>query len=563
MFQFIRRHQAIGLIFIGIVIVSFVIFFSPNQGGGTRMPAGSLGSIGGRPIEREEYLSALKEARLTYFLRNQGQWPSGRAGGDWDERREVTSRLFLLDEAKRLGVSVTDEVAAARILDLPFLNDERTGGFSRTAYDRFLQVILEDGGLNRQDFEQFMRNEVAIEHLVNVAGTSGALVTPREAEARYRVGNDRYAGKLVYFSATNYLSVVDLSPTNVLQFYSNRVAAYRIPERVQVRYVKFAATNFTADVDKDLASNTNLAAILDAQYAQRGADSFRDATGNVKTAEAAKEEIREELRRGLALNVARRKANEFANRLYQMEPGAESLTRLGQETSMEVGTSTPFTQNGVPMGLGVNLEFTRKAFALSAEEPFATPFVGEDGVYVFAFEARIPSEVRPFEEVEASVTDAVRRTESRAGAEAAGRGFAEAAAAALSQGKDFEAIAREAGFQAVVLTNFSSETSGLAELPTRLTLGEVLRVAADLQPGKVSPFTPGGEGGFVLCLDSREPVPAEKVQQELPGFLTQQRQFGRFAAFSEWERKRFAVADIRMPGSGSNTNAPGAATPSN
>lgn len=558
MFQFIRKHQAIGLIFIGIVIVSFVIFFSPNQGGGPgRLPAGALGSIGGRPIGLEEYRAAAKEARLTYMLRNQGQWP-GRSGRDWDESREAVNRLFLLDEAKRLGVVVSDEVAAARILELPFLNDERTGGFSRPAYDRFLEVIRNEGGLTRADFEQFMRHEVSLEHLVNVGGMSGSLVTPREGEARYRSGNDVYSGALVHFSASNYLASVNLSPTNLLQFYSNRVAAYRIPERLQVRYVKFALSNHLAEADQQLLTRSNLSALVEAQYAQRGADSYRDASNNVMTPEAAKEEIQGEFRKGLALNEARKKANEFANRLYQMEGSAESLTKLSEETGMTVQTTAPFTQNSVPFDLAVNAEFTRKAFGLSADEPFATPFLGEDGVYVFAFDKRIPSEVRPFQEVEAAVTEAVRRTESRAGAEAAGRAFAEAATAALAQGKAFEAFATEAGMTSIVLTNFSSQTQSLAELPMRLTVGELLSVAGEMQAGKVSSFTPAADGGFVLFLESRNPVSEEEVTSKLPDFLAQQRQFGRFSAFMEWERKRFIAADVRVPGAAGMTNAPAA-----
>ncbi|MGE4180799.1 MAG: SurA N-terminal domain-containing protein, partial [Limisphaerales bacterium] len=543
MFQFIRKHQAIGLIFIGIVIVSFVIFFSPNQGGQAGgMPKGALGSINGRPIDRAEYIAAMKEARVTYMLRNNGQWP-GRSGRDWDEGREVLNRLFLLDEAQRLGVVVADDVVAERIRELPFLNDERTGGFSRPAYDRFLAMLQTEGGLSRSDFEQFMRHEVALEHLVQVGGMSGSLMTPREAEARYRIGSDRYTGRLVYFSSTNHLATVNLSQTNLLQFYSNRVAAYRIPERIQVRYVKFAVSNYLAEADQELASNTNLTAMVEAQYTQRGADSFRDAGNNVKPAEVAKEEIRGEFRKGFALNLGRTKANEFANRLYQMEPTAESLTRLATETGMTAESSPPFTQGSIPIGLAVNTEFTRKAFALSAEEPFATPSIGEDGVYVFAFERTIPSEVRPFQDVEASVIEAVRRTESRAAAEEAGRKFADAAAAAVAGGKAFEAFATEAGFQSLAVTNFSNETRVLDGLPSRLTVGELVRVAADLTPSKVSPFTPAADGGFVLHLESREPVPDETVKEALPEYLTQQRLYGRYAAFSDWERKRLAVAD--------------------
>lgn len=173
MFHFFRKHQALALIFIGIVIVSFVIFFSPNQkmGRGGMMDGGALGTINGRLVERGEYFEALREAELGHRLRT-GEWPS-RGSRDWDETRDVIQRLTLLDAAERLGVRVTDEVAAARIVELPFLQDEKTGVFSRAAYDQLL-AFIQQHGLTRVDFERFMRHEVAINHLVQLSGMSGA-----------------------------------------------------------------------------------------------------------------------------------------------------------------------------------------------------------------------------------------------------------------------------------------------------------------------------------------------------------------------------------------------------
>lgn len=550
MFQFIRRHQAIGLVFIGIVIVSFVIFFSPNQGGHTGVPRGALGTINGRPIERGEYLSAVKESRLSHMLR-EGNWP-GRGNRAWDEQREVIDRLFLLDQAAQLGVQVTDEVAAARILELPFLRDERTGTFNRAAYDQFLELILREEGITRSDFEQFMRHEVALQHLVQLGGLSGTLVPPQEAESRYREANDQFGARLVVFSATNYLAQVNLDPANVAQYYSNRLAEYRIPERVQVRYVKFAATNFLNEADQLLVSNTNLLQGLDAEYERRGPDSFRDAQGNPLSADAAKAEIREDFRQRLALDAARKKANEFANRLYQRDAKVESLTELAAESGLEALVSMPFDQFRPPADLRVPSTFNRAAFALSVDEPFATPVVGEDGVFVYAFERRVPSEIQPLEIVRERVIESLKRTESRSLAEAAGRQFATSVSNALAQGKSFDETVTEAGLQTVAITNFSRGTTMLpGGLSPRITVSELLRVAEETQVGKPGGFTPAADGGFVLLLESRSPVPDEEVKREAPEFLKQLRQFGRFSAFMEWQRKRLASSDVRMPGGGS------------
>lgn len=560
MFQFIRKHQAIGLIFIGIVIVSFVIFFSPNatdRGGG--LDDGALGAIGGEPIRRSDYIQAAKEARLTYMLRD-GNWPD-QGGRGWNETEEVFNRLFLLSEAKRLGIAVTDAVAAARIVELPFLKDEKTSAFSRAGYDQFLALLQQQNGMTRADFEQFMRHEVALQHLVQLGGLSGSLVTPREAEARYRGANEQYAGQVVVFTPSNYLGQVNLSATNLTQYYSNRMAEYRTPERVIVRYVRFAATNFQAEADEKLAANTNLTAILESEYTRRGAEAFRDAQNQPISAEAAKAQLREEFRKSLALDAGRKKANEFANKLYQMDPKAESLTQLANENQLSVQTSQPFDQFRPPLDMRVPQTFNAQAFKLSAEEPFATPLVGEDGVYVFALENRIPSETQPFEVVQARVTEAVRRTESRALAEKAGREFVASASVALAGGKTFEAAATEAGFKVVTVTNISAKAPPVADLPPRITMDQLLRVAQETAPGSIAPFTAGFDGGFVLFVQSRSEAADDAVKAALPEYLTQSRQFGRFTAFSEWEKRRFALADVRKPGGGGATNAPAASTP--
>lgn len=546
MFQFIRKHQAIGLIFIGIVIVSFVIFFSPNQNSDGPGPGGSFGSVDGRPVSRQEYMEVRGEVRLARMLRDGGNWPSESRG--FDEFKEVMNRLFLMGEAKRLGVVVTDDVAAGRILELPFLRDEKSNAFSRAAYEQFLAMIRKDGGLSQAGFEQFMRNEVAIQHLVMVGGMSGSLVSPREAEARYKSSNEQYAGQLVMFSASNFLAQVNLDPANITQYYSNRLADYRIPERVVVRYVKFAATNFFAEADQVIGSNTNLASAIEAEYARQGAEAFKDAQGKDLSADEGKAQIKDQYRRRVALESARKKANEFANRLYQLDAVSDSLNKLATESGLTVQTSSPFTQMQPPFEMRVPATFSRSAFALSAEEPFATPVAGEEAVFVFAFDHRIPSEIQPFETVKDRVAIFYRQSESRALADKAGRDFATKAALALEAGKTFEAAATEAGLKVVALTNFSRNVPSLPELGPRLTVSELLRTAEEVPVGKVAPFAPAADGGYVLFIQARNSAPAEQMSKELPEFLSQLRQYGRYTAFNEWEKRRFLAADIRGPG---------------
>ena len=80
------------------------------------------------------------------------------------------------------------------------------------------------------------------------------------------------------------------------------MAEYRLPERVQVNYVKWAATNFLAEADKELGKITNLSQRLETAYFQKGGtNEYKDETGKPLSIEAAKNKIKEEERHQIAL----------------------------------------------------------------------------------------------------------------------------------------------------------------------------------------------------------------------------------------------------------------------
>ena len=121
MFVFIRKHQTWGLIFIGLVIISFVVFFSPyaklqGRGGGGR---GDYGSIDGKAISSDEYFQALKEAKLEYLLRYR-TWPEEDSANrqlGFDSVKQAMNRLFLLKELKDHDIEASDRAVANQIAD--------------------------------------------------------------------------------------------------------------------------------------------------------------------------------------------------------------------------------------------------------------------------------------------------------------------------------------------------------------------------------------------------------------------------------------------------------------
>ena len=288
MFGTIRKHQNwLWLIIIAVIIVSFVIFFSPDaKWSGSRRAAGAfnVGSINGRPIGRDEFMEAYAEAKLNEFFRNNGKWPGTEEGSQQGLQRNAVYRVFLVKKLREMGIEVS-ETAVARVAH------DRIGNYPLASFEK---DHLQQGGVTLADFERFIRHETGIQQLIGVTALSAKLLNPAEAEILYRKENQELATELAVFSSSNYLDKVTVTPATVSQFYSNRLALYRLPERIQVSYVAFTASNFLAEADKQVAQNTNFNALVDELYLKQGTNFFKGTNGLALAETAAKEKIRQE-----------------------------------------------------------------------------------------------------------------------------------------------------------------------------------------------------------------------------------------------------------------------------
>lgn len=547
MFATIRRHQKwfwAGII--AVVIPSFVVFFTPDaslRGGGAKA---SFGSINGRTISQDEFAQAYHEAELRYLF-SYGTWPgreeASRSG--FDLERETRNRILLLDLIASNKIHVSNEAAAAWIANA--FRDRRERVFRLDSYNQFIKKTLQEKGIRERDFERFAHHEVAIQQLVNIYGLNGRLVTPQEAENLFRHEHDEFQTEAAVFSATNYLASVTLNPAAISQFYTNRLSAYRIPERVQVSYIKFDVTNNLADADQQLARQTNLTQIINGLYQQQGENYFTGPDGKPLPEAEAKVKIKDQLRHEFALQAARKKAGTFAVELFKITPQKEENLSLMASNQYKVVITEPFSEFEGPKNLLVMENFTRAAFKLTPEEPFAPPINGEDGVYIIALHKKLAAEFPTFEAVKDKVTEDYRRTQALSIARQNGIKFYETATNAITHGKTFADICKEAKVSPLTVPNFSLSTRSLTTLDDRLDLSALKEQASKLQPGKFGTFMMSRDGGFVLYLRGIEPVGETVVKADLPEFLKSMRQSRMYEAFGSWMNQQIAEARLTAP----------------
>ena len=528
----IRKHSKwLWWIIAALTVISFLYWGAsvPTRNGGGVIGGSGFGSLYGHKITQADYIGARNEFYLFYWFRNH-EWPDRNPNiKEKDLEEQIYLRLMLTKKAEDLGVSVTAEAAAAVAGDM--LRSLGSNGQS-VPIDEFVKRVLQPKGLTADDFERFSRSDVAIEQLVKTLGLTGTFITPQEATAAYQRDHQQVSAQIVFFSATNYLSRVAVTPEIVAQFYTNFLAQYRLPDRVQVSYVEFNLSNYLDQARAKLAK-TNLDAIVDANYRQLGPDFFPDA----KTPEAAKAKIRENLFQQEALAEAKVQANEFANALFNVNPlRAENLATVAKQKGLTVRLTTPFSSHQYfgPDEFVPPDTFIKAAFALTAEDPLAGPIPGSYSYYVMALAKQLPTEIPSLDQIRDRVTQDFRTMQATMIAQHTGTNFASGLASQLMAGHGFASVCIAAGLHPEVLPQFSLSTQELPELGGRAAITQLKQATFATPAGQASGFEETEDGGFIVYVQSRLPVDTKSVSADLPQYTANLRHQRQSEAFNEW-----------------------------
>jgi len=526
----IRKHSKWLWWFIaGLTIISFIYWGAgPSRiGGGGGRASGDFGTIYGRQVSQQDYVDARNEFYIFYRL-NYNQWPDKNPNLPRNDlEREIYIHLLFDLKAADLGIQISDETAAQ-------VAAEMLRSFGRNGQpvppDVFVKQFLQPEGLTADDFKRYVRHYLIIQQLVQTMGLPGELITPQAAAAEYEREHREFSVQAVFFSASNYLSAVTVTPAAAAEFYTNYLAAYRLPDRVQVSYVEFNVSNYLAQAKAEWA-RTNFEDVVEANYRQLGPDYFPD----VKSPEAAKAKIRELLIRNRALADANQSASVFASALFAVEPvKPENLATVAKQKGLTVHLTAPFAGTYGPEEFDAPPEFTRTAFELTPDEPLAGPVAGPGAVYILALVKQLPSEIPAFDEIHARVLQDYRLHEATGLAQGDGTNFCLKATVQMAAGKTFAQVAVAAGLQPQALPPFSLSTRDLPELGDRAELNQLKQAAFTTPVGHVSGFVDTGNGGFVLYVQSRLPVEQAAMNAQMPQFTAQLRHAQQDDAFNEW-----------------------------
>ncbi|MGO4523960.1 SurA N-terminal domain-containing protein [Microvirga sp. 2MCAF35] len=369
--------KAIATIFFGALIVSFAIW---GIGDIFRVtPASTVAEVGSTKITvdqvRNAYTNELQ--RLGRQFRTVISPEQARAYG-LDQRviSNLVTEAVMAEQAKKMGLSVSDQLVAASIMNNPAFKGG-DGQFNRALFDQALRNV----GLSEAGFVQEQRSAMVRLHLAEaIAGDVNVPMAAKEALHRY--GTERRAASYLLLTPAMAGDIPAPTAEQLQTFFNERRSAFRAPE---YRAVSVLALDAAAIAKPDSVSEADARQAYEQQKAKYGTPERRTIQqitfASQEEAEAAAAKIKE----GTTFDAVAAERNVSAQ-------------------DLELGT---FTKTEMLDQAVADAAFTLEQNAVSA------PIAGRFGPVLVRVTQIQPESVRPFEEVAGELRQVVAQDRAK------------------------------------------------------------------------------------------------------------------------------------------------------
>ena len=235
MFLFFRKNKEavkkyLLIFFLGIVSLSMVVVMAPLPTTDTSTPQGNvLASVSG---------SSITSSDLDQMIRDRFR----NSPMNFDKRMiplvapsildQMVTEQILLQQAKKLGVEVSDQELLKALEAIPWLYPE--GNF--VGADRAAEMVAENTGKSLGQFEDLLRDSLMEEKIRSIV-SDGVQVTPAEVQAEFQKRNTKAKIDYVLFDPSQLVKDVKVTPEALDAFFKKDPAHYKLPEQRVVRYV--------------------------------------------------------------------------------------------------------------------------------------------------------------------------------------------------------------------------------------------------------------------------------------------------------------------------------------
>ncbi|MFL6195707.1 MAG: peptidyl-prolyl cis-trans isomerase [Thermoanaerobaculia bacterium] len=218
-----------------VVIALFVLGLAVEFGGNLRnqgrdAPAATVGHM---TVTRSEFQRAYQNLAGMYRQVYGDQLnPEIEKQIYMQALNRTVNQKILLDEARRLGLTVSDAELAARILEIPGLKDDKGRFIGEQQY----RQVLAQNQIKVADFERELREELLMKKLTDTLSAT-LYVTEDEVQRSYRDQVERAKIRYLQLPRARFAAQAQASPAEVEAYFKAHQAELRLPEQRDVAYL--------------------------------------------------------------------------------------------------------------------------------------------------------------------------------------------------------------------------------------------------------------------------------------------------------------------------------------
>jgi peptidyl-prolyl cis-trans isomerase D len=244
MLDFLRKRKRSWIItlLLGLIIIVFVAFY-----GGTKYQdsgVSHVASVNGEIITQREFaLRYQRELNRYRELFKGSLTPEMLKNLNLEALLldDMINRKLVLQEAHRLGITVTDRELAEAIAKAP--DFQLDGAFNKSHY---LQ-LLSANRITPAEFEDEQRESLTLQRLYQVLFDS-VRVSDAELEARYRMMREKINLQFIRLPLKDFTASAQVTDEEIRKYYEQNQASLKEPAKVQVEYLAYPYVKFAAGI---------------------------------------------------------------------------------------------------------------------------------------------------------------------------------------------------------------------------------------------------------------------------------------------------------------------------
>ncbi len=497
----VKRIMLWTLIFI---IPAFVLFYGWSSITGSNDENATYATkVNGKTISIEDYhlqyQRLLDQARQMYGDKfNEDVAREMNFGNQIME--ELENRELLLQEAKKMGITVTDDEINISIRSNRSF--QTAGKFDPAVYRRELAAQR----VTPEYYENEMKNERTLGRLQRLV-TDFVKTSEPEVREAYRKETDQMTIEYVRFGTPDYISKVNATDAEAQTYYNAHKSEYQIPTLYKISYLTVDPKAYEAGVQvtdlmiKDYYENEIGSFVIPERAHVRHLIIPIPQNGNPQAAQAAQQQI-----------------VEAAKKLQAGEP-FDKVAKVYSKATPEQDSQW------LSRGETGQADFENFIFKLAINKP-SQPIQMQDGFHILMVDKKEISQTRPLESVKGEITAKLKSLMADTTAEAKCEEILKQAAANNPKIADMAAKNGLTALSSDWFTNknvpilsenkeFSSELIGMVKGgiygPFRSDKGFYLVQLADKQESRIPPFTEVTEKAKARVLFNKAQESAQKA----------------------------------------------------